>query len=257
MKICLYGVSRSGKNYLIERILENLNHKEAKTLYSVPGSVILNKLSQTHFGITLKETNENQKKLLRLMFCDELAILENGYQHKIVDGHYCFYKNDSFEVVFTDKDCETYDIFFYLNTPADVIIRQANLSTDKKDVAFMSEEKINRWKEFEMQSLKEICLANNKEFVVLDNNIEDCIDFFDTLLLGVHNTLLNSKDIAKHIITKHQELIDKYKNIILLDCDRTISNNDTTYDFCNSMGIDKHELKNIFAGEHYSSYQFF
>jgi hydrogenase maturation factor len=257
MNIALYGVSRSGKNYLIERLIESINGKVAKTLFHVDGSGILDKLSNNKFGIPLRDTNENQKKQLRLMFYDEFAVLGNDYSHKIIDAHYCFYKNDSFRNAFTNKDRDVNDTFFYLDTPANVIIEQANRDIKKKDIAFMTEKEINVWKEFEIQSLRDICLNNNKEFVVLDNNIEDCIDYFETLLLRTRDVLLDSKKIAKYIITKHQKLIDEYKNIILIDCDRTISDNDTTYDFYSSLGIDKQKLKNIFCGEHYTLYQFF
>jgi len=257
MNVVLYGVSRCGKNYLIERLLDKINGKAAGTLFHVNGSGILDRLSNDIFGIPLKATDENQKKRLRLMFCDELVALKNDYRHKIIDGHYCFYKNDAFEIAFTDKDRDTYDVFFYLDTPAAVIIEQANRDTKKKDVAFMTEEKVNAWKEFEIRSLREVCLKHDKEFVVLDNSIEDCVDYFETLLLGTHGILLNSKKIAEDVITEHREVIDKHKNIVLIDCDRTISNNDTTYDFCDSIGIGKQQLKRIFFGEHYTSYQFF
>lgn len=257
MNIVIYGVSRCGKNYLIERLLESINGKAAKTLFHVNGSGILDRLSNNTFGIPLKATDENQKKRLRLMFCDELVALKNDYRHKIIDGHYCFYKNDAFEIAFTDKDRDTYDVFFYLDTPAAVIIEQANRDVKKKDVAFMTEEKVNAWKEFEIRSLREVCLKHEKEFVILDNNIEDCVDYFETLLLGTRDILLNSKKIAENIIIKHQNVIDKYKNVVLIDCDRTISNNDTTYDFCSSIDIDKQELKKILYGEHYTLYQFF
>jgi phosphoserine phosphatase len=257
MNIALYGVPRSGKNHLIKFLLESINSKVAKTLYYVNGSGNLNRLSNDKYGIPFKETDEDQKKLLRLMFCDELITLKNDYHHKIVDGHYCFFKNQSFDAVFTDKDRDVYDIFFYLDTPTDIIIKQANLGKEKKDIASMSLAQINKWKEFEIQSLRKICLAHNKEFVVIDNNIEDCIDFFETLLIGTRDVLLDSKEIAKHIINKHKKQIDEYRNIIILDCDRTISNNDTTYDFCLRMNIDKQILKNIFSGEYYTLYQFF
>jgi phosphoserine phosphatase len=257
MNIAVYGISRSGKNYLIERLLESINGKVANTLFHVNGSGILDKLSNRKFGIPLQDTDENQKKQLRLMFYDEFDIAGSGYKHKIIDAHYCFYREDDFKIAFTNKDRDKNDIFFYVDTPADVIIKQANFDSKKKDVAFMSEEKINKWKEFEIQSLRKVCHDHDKEFIVLDNNVEDCVDFFETLLLGTRNILLDSKTIAKHMINEHQELIDKHKNIVILDCDRTLSNNDTTYDFCTLMDIDKHELKNIFRGEHYSSYQFF
>jgi hypothetical protein len=257
MNIALYGISRSGKNYLIERLTGYLNNKVAKTIFHVNGSGILDKLSLKKFGIPLRDTDENKKKLLRPMFYDEFVRVGNDYRHKIVDAHYCFYKNYNYETAFTDRDRDINDIFFYLDTQAKIIIEQANRDAKKKDVAFMNEEAVNAWKEFEIQSLREICHNHGKEFVVLDNNIEDCIDFFETLLLGTRDILLKSEKIAEYVISQNQELIDRYKNIILIDCDRTLSNNDTTYDFCESMDIDKRNLKKIFLGERYSSYQFF
>jgi hypothetical protein len=250
-------VSRAGKNYLIERLIENINHEAKNTLFHVNGSSILDDLSQRLFSIPLQETDENQKNRLRLMFCDELVALRNGYRHKIVDGHYSFYKNSGFKIAFTEKDRDVYDLFFYLDTPASQIIEQANRDTVKKSVAFMSEQKLNAWKDFEIEKLRKICHAQNKEFVVLDNNIEDCVDYFETLLLGKRELILNSEKIAEHIIAEHQELINNHDNIILLDCDRTLSNNDTTYDFCKVMDIGESALKDIFAGERYSLYQFF
>jgi hypothetical protein len=257
MNIALYGISRSGKNYLIERLTDYLNNKVAKTIFHVNGSGILDKLSLKEFGIPLRDTDENKKKQLRPMFYDEFTVEGNDYRHKIVDAHYCFYKNNNFGIAFTDRDRDINDIFFYLDTPAEFIIERANRDTRKKDVAFMTKEMVNAWKKFEIQSLREICFNYDKEFVILDDNVEDSIDFFETLLLGTRNIILEQKKIAEYIAIQNQNIINEYKNIIVIDCDRTISNNDTTYDFCKSMGVDKLNLKNIFLGEHYSSYQFF
>ncbi|MCL1992766.1 MAG: hypothetical protein FWG66_07450 [Spirochaetes bacterium] len=257
MNIGLYGVSRSGKNYLIERLMESLNKKCENTLIHINGSGTLDKLSNELFGIPLKNANENQKTKLRILFCDRLIAGETGYRHKIVDGHYSFYKNGKLETVFTDSDRDIYDVFFYIDTPAEIIIKQANKDHQKKDVAFMSIEQINAWKDFEIQSLRKMCYDQSKEFVVLDNNVEECIDFFETLLLETRDVLLNSKKIAELVLSKHENVFNKYNNVVLLDCDRTLSNNDTTYDFCNILGIENTVLKDIFHGEHYSLYQFF
>jgi phosphoserine phosphatase len=257
MNIALYGISRSGKNYLIAQLLKKINLNTEKILFHVNGSETLDSLSNRIFGIPLKDTTENQKKRLRLAFHDELPFIGNSYRHKIIDGHYCFCNDGIFEIAFSDRDRDVYDMFFYLNTPADRIIEQANKDPVKKNVAAMSEEKINAWKNFEIQALRKTCLDQCKEFVMLDNNIEDCLDYFETLLLGTRNILLNSRKIAEKIITENKSLINKYNKIILLDCDRTISNNDTTYDFCMFMNINKNTLKNILSCEHYSLYQFF
>jgi phosphoserine phosphatase len=259
MIIAIYGVSRSGKNYLIEQVTNTINKKCPNALFHVNGSETLNSISLDKFGITLKQTSESQKQELRLLFFLELAKLKDNYQNLIIDAHYSFYINDELVTAFNKKDRETYDYYCYIDTPASKIIEQANLDLDenKKDVAFMNEEQINKWKNHEIQSLKEICRQDNKEFIVLDNNITDCIDFFETLILSTRNVLLDSNTIAQQIILANQQQIENYDKIIVIDCDRTISNNDTTYDYCKYASIEKQTLKEIFYGEHYSLYQFF
>jgi hypothetical protein len=250
MKIALYGVSRSGKNYLIDCLLKHINEKAAKKLFHFNGSGTLDTLSCRLFSKPLKETSERQKNQLRLMLCDELASLKTEYQHIIVDAHYSFYKNSGYEVAFTDKDRDVYDMFFYLDTPANKIIEHANKDNPadkkRKNVAFLSESEIQKWKGFEIKELKKICFNRNKELIVLDNNIEDCIDYFETLLLDKKGIVLDAKKIAENMTAQYNDVIDQYDKIILLDCDRTISNNDTTYDFCNFLNIGKSELKHIF-----------
>jgi hypothetical protein len=257
MRIGLYGISRSGKNFLIDSLVKYINQKQEKTLFHVNGSGTLDAISRRLFSIPLNDTTEEQKELLRSAFCDEVTSLNNGFKHIIVDGHYSFPENDTFEVVFTGKDRDLYDVFFYLDTPAGKILEYANKDSLKKNVALMAEKEIESWKDFEIDGLRNICLAQNKELIVLDNNTEDALDFFERYILDNTGITLNAEKIAQSIITEHRDIIDRHTNIILLDCDRTISNNDTTYDFCSYLGINKIILKEIFAGERYSSYQFF
>ncbi|MDR1905276.1 MAG: hypothetical protein LBQ88_23720 [Treponema sp.] len=257
MRIGLYGVSRSGKDFLIDCLIKHINQKQKHTLFHVEGSSTLDAISKRLFSKPLKDTSEEQKEQLRLRFCDEIAGLNNGFASIIVDGHYSFPQNNGFKVVFTDKDRDLYDSFFYLDTPANKIIEYANKDSDKKNVASMTEKEIEAWKNFEIDALRDVCQAQNKELIVLDNNMDDTLSFFENYLIGNTGIILDTEKIAQTIINEHKTVIDRYTNIILLDCDRTISNNDTTYDFCDFLGIDKGILKEIFVGERYSSYQFF
>jgi len=121
----------------------------------------------------------------------------------------------------------------------------------------MSIEEINNWKETEIQGLKNSLLEINKELIVLDKSIEDITAFFEYILFALKDLEWNAKTIASQMIFDNKEIIDRYEKIIVLDCDKTISNSDTTYDFCEKMDIEKSKLKELFSGERYSLYQFF
>jgi phosphoserine phosphatase len=121
----------------------------------------------------------------------------------------------------------------------------------------MPESRIDGWKDFEINGLRKACYEHSKEFVVLDNNLGDCLAYFETMLLKKYPVYLKAQETARQMIGANQSLIERYKSIVLLDCDRTLSNNDTTYDFCVKLRLEKSTLKDIFRGEHYSLYQFF
>ena len=44
---------------------------------------------------------------------------------------------------------------------------------------------------------------------------------------------------------------------LVIDCDKTVSTNDVTYDFCKELDITPYELKSIFRNDRYTSYQFY
>jgi hypothetical protein len=257
MHIGLYGISRSGKNFLIDSLVRHINRLSEKTLFHANGSGTLDAISLRLFSQPLKDTTEEQKERLRSIFCDEITGLNNGFRHIIVDGHYSFPQSNEFKTVFTNKDRDLYDTFFYLDTPAKKIIEYANNDSVKKNVAFMNENEIDAWKNFEIGELRKVCSAKNKELIVLDYNTEDCLDYFERYLFNNTGIILDTEETVRSMIAEHRELIGKYDKILLLDCDRTLSNNDTTYDFCGFLGIEKNALKNIFARERYTSYQFF
>ena len=100
MKFAIYGVSRSGKNYLIEKLVRFFQEKSV-SLVHVNGSGILKELAQEIYKKEFKRLNEEEKDCLRQKFIERLDIAEKEYGNIVVDGHYAFY-NQNGELVLTD-----------------------------------------------------------------------------------------------------------------------------------------------------------
>lgn len=258
MNIQILGISRSGKNYLIEHLVDYFNREDPNTILFVKGSATLNDFSIKKFGMPLSETSEEQKNELRLDFCPWLTNLSQttNYKHIIVDGHFCFSIGGKLVQSFSREERDIFDAFFYLDTPAPKIIENAKRGDHNHDVATMSEEQINEWKETEIHGLQRFLKEIDKELIIVDDQIDDIIDFF-RFLFQDKKLLWDAKFIAEELIRTHQRTIDQYEKILLIDCDKTITVKDTTYDFCEKLGIEKQKLKKIYINERYTSYQFF
>lgn len=252
LKIGLYGVSRSGKNYLIDRMAERTSD-----IQYVSGSVTLKKLARLHFQSEFRNLTDSQKMFCRFEFTKLIVEEEKNGQHIVVDGHYSFPKigDDGYDIVFTEADKSVYDIFIYLNTPSDRIAANTKLGGMGRENSLYDVAAIDEWKAFEMTELRKICRELNKELIVFDGVMESCCDFLCDLVNG--SEYLLASNIVKRIIEDNKKALNDCGTILLIDCDRTITFNDTTYDFCKAAGIDKKILKENFDGEYYSVYQFY
>ena len=257
MKIVLYGVSRSGKNYLIERLAQELNKNGNSGLFHLEGSVTLNEMGQEKYGKKFKHLTETEKDVLRKLFTAVIGEKEKLYNNIIVDGHYAFIDGEDYKTVFTDSDRDAYDSFFYLDTPSDMIVSFSQKTVGEKNNMSITADEISRWKQFEIKNLNTICNKMDKELIILDENTANSIEFISKFIAEKESTPFSAKTIATHMITQNIDKIEKYKKIFVLDCDKTISNNDVTYDFCYTINIDKSKLKENFVNDRYSLYQFF
>lgn len=255
MKIALYGVSRAGKDYLLERVVQSLLAQNITAIH-IKGSATLNELAQQEYGISLKSTNEAQKHILREHFIDLVQQKSQEYDVIFVDGHYAFIDGDDFNIVFTEADKYCYDHFFYLDTLSEMILQfSRQFPKNKLDLSIQLDE-ISAWKQFEIKGLQKNCTDLGKELVILDEDTVCCIEFM-TLWVKEYWHRFDYEKLAKKYVTDFLVKQSECKQVILLDCDNTLSLNDATYDFCDSLSIDKSILKQIFAHDRYSSYQFF
>lgn len=255
MKIAIYGVSRSGKDYLLERVVAHLM-KQGVSAVHIKGSATLNNLAYQQYGIPLKETSEEKRTVLRNLFID--IVQETSLTHDVVfiDGHYSFIDDAGFNTVFTDADRYCYDHFFYLDTLTEKIIEFSRKNPRRAQDLTIQANEIDAWKNFEIKELNTICNKLGKELIILDENTQDCIEFITHWLTDFNR--FNYPTVAQKLVNQFLEAKDiKHSTVILLDCDTTLSENDATYNFCDFLNVDKSLLKKIFAGDRYSSYQFF
>ena len=250
MKFAIYGVSRSGKNYLIEKLVRFFQEKSV-SLVHVNGSGILKELAQEIYKKEFKQLNEEEKVCLRQKFIERLDVAEKEYGNIVVDGHYAFY-NQSGELfkVFTESDKKAYDMFFYLETkPFEIIQRMRNSLGDKRNEE-MTEAQVAVWQDYEISEMSEELLRNDKELHVLRYGEEVFEYIYEVVVLGKYNSLRIAEEMLSNI-----KFDLCYETIVVTDCDKTLSMEDTTNVACDIKGIDKEVFKRIYAGDRYSNYQ--
>ena len=250
MKFAIYGVSRSGKNYLIEKLVRFFQEKSV-SLVHVNGSGILKELAQEIYKKEFKKLNEEEKGFLRQKFIEQLDVAEKEYGNIVVDGHYAFY-NQSGELfkVFTESDKKAYEMFFYLETkPFEIIQRMRNSLGDKRNEE-MTEAQVAVWQDYEISEMSEELLRNDKELHVLRYGEEVFEYIYEVVVLGKYNSLRIAEEMLSNI-----KFDLCYETIVVTDCDKTLSMEDTTNVACDIKGIDKEVFKRIYAGDRYSNYQ--
>ena len=240
MNIGLYGLPTSGKNTLIEKMIDD-------KLFHLPGSGTLKKLSQSLLSKNFDRTVEAEKIFLRQKFIKYARQL--SYANIIVDGHYSFMDN----VVYIQDDEEFYDIICYLDTPVNVVIERIQHSEKNKKFSKLSCDDLNWWRNLEIENLKKHLFMANKEFIILDNNENDLIDFF-TLIKNDY--FVKSYDIAGTICNNILLKCGNKDIIILTDCDKTLAKEDMTVKCFDYTDNSMNDLNHIFKDDAYSLYQF-
>lgn len=229
MKIVLYGMPCAGKSTLMEKVTN------ARV---ITGSKELERLC----GGSFSELSEEDKRRVRAEYVEYLKSLEDEFI--VSDGHFSFMD----DVVFTEADCNLYDVFIYVYCKPETLKRRYAGSDKNAKFADLSTETINQWQDYEIRSLREACHEKNKDFyVVSDSETEQCA-FLDFLKV-VHESF-SSLALAKEICEKITEKYPAEEVLYLVDGDRTIINEDSYRDCCNGN-------TRVFDGDFYSGYQSF
>ncbi len=220
-------------------------------LYHVKGSETLNKISMSKFQKQFKDLAEAEKDICRKEFISMLFQLESKYKNIVVDGHYSFFDvNMNLYDVITEDDLDCYDRFFYLDTDDESIIERMQLSSGGKKNDVYSREDIFQWKAYELDGLSYALIGKGKELHIINYQDEKTLAYISDVMAGKYS----SPDIAKQLVASIG-VLNKYNTVILADCDKTLSLEDTTALVLKSKRLDGRELKIIYKGDRYSNYQ--
>ncbi len=235
MRIAFYGLSCSGKDYLLSK-MPFIEH--------IKGSEWLN----AHSGGRFRELSSDEQDILRREFIGYIRSCSDT--NVAVDGHYAFPSEGGFDIAFTEADGDCYDVFAYLDTPSEIIRSRLQESEKNSRYAELSVEAIESWKQFEIEGLRRECLERGKEFLLLDGNIENVCCFIRGLVEG---RILTAPQVAKR--SADQILAASGSRLIVLcDGDKTATASDLTKKVFEYAGVSADN--NVFSGDKYSTYQF-
>ena len=250
MKFAVYGVSRSGKNYLIEKLVDYF-HERGIPLMHINGSGILKELANQVYRKEFKLLNDEEKEFLRKEFVVRLDATEQEYGNIVVDGHYAFYnQNGELFKVFTESDKNAYETFFYLETEPSAVIERMRTSIGDKRNEEMTEMQVAVWQDYEISKMSEELLRGDKELHVLQYGEEVFEYIYEVVALGRYSSLRIAEEMLANI-----KLGSSNETIVVTDCDKTLSIEDTTNIACDIKGVDKDIFRQIYAGDIYSNYQ--
>ncbi|WBF66929.1 AAA family ATPase [Desulfovibrio subterraneus] len=253
MKIAIYGVSRAGKDYLIEKVVAQLNAGDQMRALHMKGSATLNILAKKNFNTSFKALTEEKKESLRREFVRLMEKNEAEYDVVLVDGHYAFMDGKEYRVVFTEDDRNAYDAFFYLDTPSERIVQFSQNSQGDKKNAEITAEEVRLWKSFEKDQMTSLCRDLNKELMVLAGKTAVSVEVI-TSYVSRQRIAERNRDILKSKITDIAKQ-QRTELTILLDADGTLIPYDSAEimaKFLNDINVD--DIKTIF--KRYDAYCF-
>ncbi len=233
MKFVLYGLPCAGKDYLLEHL---------PFLFHIKGSAWLNDQCDGKFRSLSSDKQDELRK-------DFIEYVRTCNKNLIVDGHYSFPSENGFTKVFTESDGDCYDVFIYMDTPAEIIYERIQSSEKNQIYSQISIEDIKKWKEYEISSLFNEVLVRGKEFLLLDSDIEEFAEFLKGV---IEHKFLLAPEVSRMAADRIMAATTS-KIIVLSDGDKTL----TVSDLTKSVPVPEDmKRKGIFDGDKYTTYQF-
>ncbi|QPC70838.1 hypothetical protein HYE68_001590 [Fusarium pseudograminearum] len=226
--IGLYGISGSGKSFLLEYLRQKLSPAEFilfegsdKIASLIPGG-----LEAFH------KLGAQDKSNLRGHAIDAISKeSHDSGRTAIVTGHLMFWKEqDAFgQLVYTSNDLATFTHIIYLNMPAGLISKR-RLNDERKDRSVVSQDHLRRWQETEISLLRNLCRENHILFYTMANADTLQPRFMDLILhfqqpSTVESNITRVQAKLDEILTlpKHDDL----ETVVVMDADKTLAAEDT------------------------------
>lgn len=224
MRIGLYGMPTAGKTH----ILNQLDFIEV-----LSGSNLLHEICP-EFDFQ----DEHGKNRTR----EDLAKMLQSKDTFIMDGHYSFGN----QIAFTEMDGQLYDAILYLYISSDIV--EKRMKKSEKNSKYVSYN-IEKWQLNEIESLRDYCHENNKDFYVIDNppdnffdDVTEVIEFIKAIVKGFSCERFARRCVAQILENAESDVIT------LFDGDKTITNEDSSHV---TFGYTTH----IYDGNFYTGFQ--
>ena len=204
MRIGLYGMPTAGKSYILDRV---------DFIEVTMGSKLLREIDPQFDTRDEAGRDEARKKLAQ-------KLMEK--QTFIMDGHYSF----GDEIAFTEDDGKMYDVILYLYIAPEIL--EERMEASDRNRKYLKYD-ISEWQLREIDTLREYCHINDKDFYVLDNppknyfeDVTDIIKFIRGIVDG-YSCLSYADRCVETILMKSQS-----DSVLLLDGDKTLTVEDTS-----------------------------
>jgi len=171
MRIGLFGISRSGKNYTIDDFNLEANKYGRSFVHLSPMDMIRDRLN----GRRLKDMSDEEKRALVKKVRDQIDQIAEDHD-VIVDEHYCYpvsfggvkpengyfdeklphdiwhrdYKDLEYEVVFPRFEADKYDVIAVMQIDPKIIVERCRTSEGAKYNPYITEEDAKEWQKAEL-----------------------------------------------------------------------------------------------------------
>lgn len=190
LRIAVFGTSRSGKDYTVEKAIDILGKKGTVFRHLSPIGMVHDLLGER----TLKTMGASEKTTLVDEVRSQLD-LESENSNVFIDEHYCFphtyggmkvsngYVDEKlpfelvhdrisgidYEVVFREEEIPKYDIVVHLDINPTTIASRFQESEGVKRMTFVSPQDVLHWQNFERKHLNMLCRKYRIPLVTLSN----------------------------------------------------------------------------------------
>lgn len=222
--IGLYGISGSGKSFLMKQLMEKLGpdsfeyYEGSNMIHSVtPGGL------DTFYGLS-----EDEKVELRGYAIDKIkSECARSGKTGIVAGHFMLWPEaeETGTRVYTERDLATYSHILYVNTTPELMFHYRQKDAQKRRLPW-SVQHLHRWQQTEIKELRELCREHNILFSTIFPNLVGQLSEF-ILDFQRHSEDYNLSSAEEHLDKALSAEYDTLETVLLIDADRTLTASDT------------------------------
>ncbi|KAH8729252.1 uracil phosphoribosyltransferase-domain-containing protein [Ilyonectria robusta] len=226
--IGLYGISGSGKSFLLSHLRQELGHVEFaffegsdKIASLVPGGLE-----------AFYKLDEQSKSNFRGQAIDAIRE-ESAHSGRvaIVTGHLMFWSEEhaAAQPVYTSNDLQTFTHTIYLNISAEVI-SQRRLDDKLKDRTLMPVDHLRKWQEAEISTMRHLCRQHHILFSLISEP-KTSIPRISTLIRHFRQPMTIESNLAR-VRARLDGILalsdrDDLETVLVMDGDKTLAAEDT------------------------------